>query len=79
MENCGLENFLFLLLSVCFVRERAFLPGFDVLPLRQFGTWGPEINTKFDPQKDTYVLVTTILAFVFYLLNSAFFFLFKES
>lgn len=34
----------------------ASLPGFTVLPLRQFGTWGPEINSKFDPQKDTYVL-----------------------
>ncbi|XP_050903925.1 rhodanese-like/PpiC domain-containing protein 12, chloroplastic [Lathyrus oleraceus] len=34
----------------------ASLPGFTVLPLRQFGTWGPEINTKFDLQKDTYVL-----------------------
>lgn len=32
------------------------LPGFQVLPLRQFGSWGPEITTKFDPQKDTYVL-----------------------
>ncbi|XP_024023576.1 rhodanese-like/PpiC domain-containing protein 12, chloroplastic [Morus notabilis] len=35
---------------------QASLPGFEVLPLRQFGTWGPEISTKFDPQKDTYVL-----------------------
>ncbi|KAI8573283.1 hypothetical protein RHMOL_Rhmol01G0266200 [Rhododendron molle] len=34
----------------------ASLPGFQVLPLRQFGSWGPEITTKFDPQKDTYVL-----------------------
>ncbi|CAJ2634282.1 unnamed protein product [Trifolium pratense] len=34
----------------------ASLPGFTVLPLRQFGSWGPEVNTKFDPQKDTYVL-----------------------
>ncbi|CAL5358043.1 unnamed protein product [Camellia sinensis] len=35
---------------------QASLPGFHVLPLRQFGSWGPEITTKFDPQKDTYVL-----------------------
>nr|GLL31573.1 rhodanese-like/PpiC domain-containing protein 12, chloroplastic [Ipomoea trifida] len=35
---------------------KAHLPGFQVLPLRQFGEWGPEITTKFDPQKDTYVL-----------------------
>lgn len=35
---------------------QAHLPGFQVLPLRQFGDWGPEITTKFDPQKDTYVL-----------------------
>ncbi|KAK6141756.1 hypothetical protein DH2020_024499 [Rehmannia glutinosa] len=34
----------------------ASLPGFKVLPLRQFGNWGPEITAKFDPQKDTYVL-----------------------
>ncbi|KAH6814306.1 rhodanese-like domain-containing protein / PPIC-type PPIASE domain-containing protein [Perilla frutescens var. frutescens] len=34
----------------------ASLPGFKVLPLRQFGSWGPEITTKFDPQKDTYVM-----------------------
>ncbi|KAF5937016.1 hypothetical protein HYC85_024522 [Camellia sinensis] len=38
---------------------QASLPGFHVLPLRQFGSWGPEITTKFDPQKDTYVLVCT--------------------
>ncbi|TKY57134.1 Rhodanese/PpiC domain-containing protein 12 [Spatholobus suberectus] len=35
---------------------KASLPGFTVLPLRQFGSWGPEITTKFDPQKDTYVM-----------------------
>ncbi|KAL8545053.1 hypothetical protein ACS0TY_005308 [Phlomoides rotata] len=34
----------------------ASLPEFEVLPLRQFGNWGPEITTKFDPQKDTYVM-----------------------
>ncbi|KAK7385898.1 hypothetical protein VNO78_31845 [Psophocarpus tetragonolobus] len=35
---------------------KASLPGFSVLPLRQFGSWGPEITAKFDPQKDTYVM-----------------------
>lgn len=41
-------------------RAKASLPGFTVLPLRQFGSWGPEITTKFDPQKDTYVLVSAV-------------------
>lgn len=36
--------------------ERASLSGFQVLPLQQFGSWGPEVTTKLDPQKDTYVL-----------------------
>ncbi|XP_062171790.1 rhodanese-like/PpiC domain-containing protein 12, chloroplastic [Alnus glutinosa] len=36
--------------------DQASVPGFQVLPLRQFGSWGPEITTKLDPQKDTYVL-----------------------
>ncbi|KAK8345315.1 hypothetical protein V6Z12_A07G139700 [Gossypium hirsutum] len=36
--------------------SQASLPGFQVLPLRQFGSWGPEITSKFDPTKDTYVL-----------------------
>ncbi|KAE9614870.1 hypothetical protein Lal_00036015 [Lupinus albus] len=35
---------------------KASLPGFKVLPLQQFGSWAPEITTKFDPQKDTYVM-----------------------
>ncbi|XP_071923995.1 rhodanese-like/PpiC domain-containing protein 12, chloroplastic isoform X2 [Coffea arabica] len=35
---------------------KASLPSFQVLPLRQFGNWGPEIATRFDPQKDTYVM-----------------------
>ncbi|KAJ8751260.1 hypothetical protein K2173_016441 [Erythroxylum novogranatense] len=35
---------------------QASLPGFQVLPLRQFGSWGPEIATKLDPQKDTIVM-----------------------
>lgn len=36
--------------------EQASLSGFQVLPLRQFGSWGPEVVTKFDVEKDTYVL-----------------------
>ncbi|KAD3640074.1 hypothetical protein E3N88_29297 [Mikania micrantha] len=36
--------------------ERASLSGFQVLPLQQFGSWGPEITTKLDPQKETYVM-----------------------
>ncbi|KAL3529943.1 hypothetical protein ACH5RR_009265 [Cinchona calisaya] len=35
---------------------KASLPNFQVLPLRQFANWGPEIANRFDPQKDTYVL-----------------------
>ncbi|KAJ6821685.1 rhodanese-like/PpiC domain-containing protein 12, chloroplastic isoform X1 [Iris pallida] len=35
---------------------QASLPGFKVLPLRQFGTWGSVIADEFDPQKDVYVL-----------------------
>ncbi|XP_020108502.1 rhodanese-like/PpiC domain-containing protein 12, chloroplastic isoform X2 [Ananas comosus] len=35
---------------------QASLPGFKVLPLRQFGTWGSVIMDEFDPEKDTYVL-----------------------
>ncbi|KAM7278388.1 hypothetical protein ACFE04_005522 [Oxalis oulophora] len=36
--------------------DQASLPNFQVYPLRQFGSWGPEIITKFDPEKDTYVM-----------------------
>ncbi|TYJ96106.1 rhodanese-like/PpiC domain-containing protein 12 [Cucumis melo var. makuwa] len=36
--------------------DQASLPAFQVLPLRQFGSWGPEVTTKFDPEKDTYVM-----------------------
>ncbi|KAK1390778.1 rhodanese-like/PpiC domain-containing protein 12, chloroplastic [Heracleum sosnowskyi] len=36
--------------------ERASLPGFKVFPLQQFGSWGPEITSELDTQKDTYVL-----------------------
>uniref|UniRef100_A0A0E0LPZ7 Peptidylprolyl isomerase n=1 Tax=Oryza punctata TaxID=4537 RepID=A0A0E0LPZ7_ORYPU len=36
--------------------DKASLQGFKVLPLRQFGTWGPVMTDEFDPQKDTYVL-----------------------
>lgn len=42
-------------------RAKASLPGFEVLPLHQFGTWGPEITTKLDPEKDTYVMVCMLL------------------
>ncbi|KAJ1699211.1 hypothetical protein LUZ63_007723 [Rhynchospora breviuscula] len=35
---------------------KASLPGFKMLPLRQFGTWGPVITDEFDPAKDTYIL-----------------------
>ncbi|XP_074292447.1 rhodanese-like/PpiC domain-containing protein 12, chloroplastic [Silene latifolia] len=35
---------------------RASLPAFKVLPLQQFGSWGPEITTKFDPEKETFVM-----------------------
>jgi len=43
-------------------RAKASLPGFQVLPLRQFGSWGPEITTKLDTEKDTYVMVSSIFA-----------------
>ncbi|KAK8697599.1 hypothetical protein V6N13_113740 [Hibiscus sabdariffa] len=36
--------------------SQASLPGFQVLPLRQIASWGPEITSKFDPMKATYVL-----------------------
>ncbi|KAK3128081.1 hypothetical protein QOZ80_7AG0582360 [Eleusine coracana subsp. coracana] len=35
---------------------KSSLPGFKVLPLRQFGTWGPVMTDEFNPEKDTYVL-----------------------
>jgi hypothetical protein len=37
--------------------EIASLPGFKVFPLRQFGTWAPDITSKLNPEKDTFVLV----------------------
>jgi hypothetical protein len=49
--------FVFTTQTTLFDRDQASVPGFQVLPLRQFGSWGPEITTKLDPQKDTYVLV----------------------
>ncbi len=49
--------FVFTALTPLFDRAQASLPGFQVLPLRQFGSWGPEIATKLDSQKDTYVMV----------------------
>jgi hypothetical protein len=51
--------FVFTTQTTLFDRDQASVPGFQVLPLRQFGSWGPEITTKLDPQKDTYVLVFT--------------------
>ncbi|XP_048234726.1 rhodanese-like/PpiC domain-containing protein 12, chloroplastic isoform X2 [Ricinus communis] len=41
--------------------EKASLPGFQILPLRQFGSWATEIAAKFDSQKDTYVMVEECL------------------
>ncbi|KAL1189234.1 Rhodanese-like/PpiC domain-containing protein 12 [Cardamine amara subsp. amara] len=35
---------------------KASLPGFLVFPLRQFGTWAPDITSKLNPEKDTFVL-----------------------
>ncbi|CAA7044778.1 unnamed protein product [Microthlaspi erraticum] len=35
---------------------KASLPGFQVFPLRQFGTWAPDITTKLNPEKDVFVL-----------------------
>ncbi|RID73684.1 hypothetical protein BRARA_B00818 [Brassica rapa] len=35
---------------------KASLPGFQVLPLRQFDTWAPEITSKLNPDKDTFVM-----------------------
>ncbi|CAH2072369.1 unnamed protein product [Thlaspi arvense] len=35
---------------------KASLPGFQVFPLRQFGTWAPDITSKMNPEKDTFVL-----------------------
>lgn len=53
-----------LVCSYCFIlvmegRAQASLPGFKVLPLRQFGSWGTLITNEFDPERDTYVLVST--------------------
>ncbi|EOA21238.1 hypothetical protein CARUB_v10001587mg [Capsella rubella] len=36
--------------------EIASLPGFKVFPLRQFGTWAPDITSKLNPEKDVFVL-----------------------
>ena len=54
--------------AVC--REVQQRSSFQVLPLRQFGNWGPEIATRFDPQKDTYVMVCTY--FLLFTLSSIF-------
>ncbi|VVB17108.1 unnamed protein product [Arabis nemorensis] len=34
----------------------ASLPGFQAFPLRQFGKWAPDITSKLNPEKDTFVL-----------------------
>ncbi|XP_010420738.1 PREDICTED: rhodanese-like/PpiC domain-containing protein 12, chloroplastic [Camelina sativa] len=34
----------------------ASLPGFKVFPLRQFGTWAPDITSKLNPEKDVFVM-----------------------
>lgn len=66
-------SFNYLFVCGCFIRAIASLPGFKVLPLRQFGSWGPGITDELDPQKDTYVLVyfsyaTNVLYLSVYLL-----------
>ncbi|CAI5509276.1 unnamed protein product, partial [Closterium sp. Naga37s-1] len=38
--------------------EMAAIPGFTVLPLSQFGQWGPSIADTLDPHTDTYLLVS---------------------
>ncbi|GJP65409.1 hypothetical protein CLOP_g22294 [Closterium sp. NIES-67] len=36
--------------------ELAAIPGFTVLPLSQFGQWGPTVADTLDPHTDTYLL-----------------------
>ena len=36
--------------------ELAAVPGFQHLPLSQFGEWSPHIMTQFDPEKETLVM-----------------------
>ncbi|CAI5519671.1 unnamed protein product [Closterium sp. Naga37s-1] len=36
--------------------EMAAIPGFTVLPLSQFGQWGPSVADTLDPHTDTYLL-----------------------
>lgn len=36
--------------------EVAYVEGFEVLPLSQFADWSEDIQTRFDPQKETIVL-----------------------
>lgn len=49
---------------ICFTasctRAQASLPGFQVFPLRQFGTWAPDITSKLNPEKDVFVLVCLV-------------------
>ncbi|KAF3509315.1 hypothetical protein F2Q69_00000810 [Brassica cretica] len=57
--NKGQSNQWFLIVFLfCFTcsRATASLPGFKVFPLRQFGTWAPDITSKLNPEKDTFVL-----------------------
>ncbi|KAL9679851.1 hypothetical protein QQ045_017722 [Rhodiola kirilowii] len=44
--------------------SKASLPRFQVFPLRQFGTWGPDITPKLDPSKDTYVLSKKLMPYI---------------
>ncbi|MEM8779632.1 MAG: rhodanese-like domain-containing protein [Cyanobacteria bacterium P01_G01_bin.49] len=34
----------------------AFIDGFEVLPLSEFAQWSEQIETRFDPQIETFVL-----------------------
>ncbi len=36
--------------------ELAAVPGFQHLPLSQFGEWSTQLMTQFDPEKETLVL-----------------------
>ncbi|MEA5510353.1 rhodanese-like domain-containing protein [Crocosphaera sp. UHCC 0190] len=34
----------------------AYIEGFEVLPLSQFAQWSEEIDSRFDPNKETFVI-----------------------
>lgn len=36
--------------------DKAYLEGFEVLPLSQFAQWSPQIQTRFNPQLETLVI-----------------------